>query len=86
LIYLGKQTPKSWKFELPKPPLGKGLSADGQKFKADVLDTWNMTVTPVPDVFTLKKDGGYFYADKDGRSISLPGRPYMAIRIVKADN
>jgi hypothetical protein len=40
-----------------------------------------MTVTPVPGEFTLKKTGNYFYADKDGRNVPLPGKPYMAIRI-----
>ena len=44
LVYLGKQTPNSWEFKLPKPPQGKGkLPADGMKFSAEVLDTWNMT-------------------------------------------
>jgi hypothetical protein len=84
LVYLGKQTPTSWEFQIPKPPQGKGQPpADGMKFTAEVLDTWNMTVTPVEGVFTLKKKDGYFHADKDGRSISLPGKPYMAIRIMR---
>ena len=82
LVYLGNQTPASWEFKLPKPPQGKGQPpADGMKFTAEVLDTWNMTVTPVEGIFTLKKKDGYFYADKDGRAITLPGKPYMAIRI-----
>jgi hypothetical protein len=51
------------------------------KFIVEVLDTWNMTVTPVDGVFTLKKKDGYFYGDKDGRAVTLPGKPYIAIRI-----
>lgn len=87
LIYFGKQTPTSWEFRLPKPPQAKGEPpADGMKFTAEVLDTWNMTITPVKGVFTLKKKDAYFYADKNGRSISLPGRPYMAIRIQRIKN
>ena len=54
---------------------------DGMQFKAEVLDTWNMIITPVESVFTLGKKTEYFWADKDGRSIALPGKPYMAIRI-----
>ncbi|HYT58682.1 MAG TPA: DUF5060 domain-containing protein [Haliangiales bacterium] len=82
LVYLGKQTPASWEFKLPKPPQDNGTPpADGMKFTAEVLDTWNMTVTPVEGVFTIVKKTDYFHADKDGRSIKLPGRPYMAIRI-----
>jgi len=82
LVYLGKQTPASWEFRLPKPPQGKGSPpADGMKFSAEVLDTWNMTITPVAGTFTVVKQTDYFHADKDGRSIALPGKPYMAIRI-----
>jgi hypothetical protein len=82
LIYLGKETPTNWDFVLPKPPLAKGQPpADGMKFTAEVLDTWNMTVTPVDGFFTLEKIDNYYYSDKDGRSIPLPGKPYMAIRI-----
>ena len=81
LIYFGKETPTNWLFQLPKPPLGKLQSAGGLKFTAEILDTWNMTVTSVDGTFTLNKKSGYSFADKDGRSISLPGKPYMAIRI-----
>jgi hypothetical protein len=82
LVYLGKQTPTSWEFKLPKPPQGKGTPpADGMKFTAEVLDTWNMTVRPTLGTFTIVKQTDYFHADKDGRSIPLPGKPYLAIRI-----
>lgn len=82
LVYLGKQTPTNWLFRIPKPPQGHGLPpAEGMKFTAEVLDTWNMTIKPVPGTFSLVKQDDYFHADKDGRSIELPGRPYMAIRI-----
>jgi hypothetical protein len=53
------------------------------KFTAEVLDTWNMTVTAVPGTFTLAGTTDYVIADKDGRSIELPGKPYMAIRVKK---
>ena len=36
---------------------------------------------PVPSPFTIVKKTDYFHADKDGRSIPLPGKPYLAIRI-----
>jgi hypothetical protein len=81
LVYLGKQTPTNWDFEIPKPPAGDLQIADGAKFTVDVLDTWNMTLTRVPDAFTLKQRDDGTYADKEGRSIALPGKPYMAIRL-----
>jgi hypothetical protein len=86
LVYLGKRAPAVWAFQLPKPPQGSGIPpAEGMKFTAEVLDTWNMTIAPVDGLFTLKEKTDYFFADKDGRSIPLPGKPYMAIRIKRVN-
>jgi hypothetical protein len=76
LVYFGDETPQSWTFALYKEAL-----RDGMKFTAEVIDTWNMTITPVEGVFEIKKHDNYVFADKDGRAIALPGRPYMALRI-----
>jgi hypothetical protein len=82
LVYFGKATPTNWVFQLPKPAAGKlPKSAADLKFKAEILDTWNMTVTPVAGVFTLKKNGSYTSADENNWSITMPGKPYQAIRI-----
>lgn len=76
LVYLGEQAPTKWPFVLYKTGL-----EDGLKFAAEVIDTWNMTITPVDGPFEIKKRDNYVFADKDDRSVPLPGRPYMAIRI-----
>ena len=82
LVYLGKVKLTKWDFLLPKPPQGKGIALqDEMQFRAEVLDTWNMTATPVEGLFTLRKKTDYFWGDKDGRSIELPGKPYIALRI-----
>ena len=82
LIYFGKATPTNWVFQLPKPAANKLPKAAGDlKFKAEILDTWNMTVTSVAGVFTLKPKGNYTSADENQQSINLPGKPYQAIRI-----
>lgn len=78
LGYFGVEKPTSWPFALFKTGL-----KDGMRFRAEVIDTWNMTVTPVDGVFDIVKRDDYTFADKAGRSIALPGRPYMAIRIVR---
>jgi len=80
LIYFGREQPTNWIFELPKPKL-----VDGMKFKAEILDTWNMTVTPVPDAYTLRKKDNYIYSDTQSRSIALPGRPWMALRLRRVE-
>jgi hypothetical protein len=76
LVYFGELAPSHWPFVLYKTGL-----TDGMKFTAEVIDTWNMTVTPVEGVFETRRKDDYDFLDKDGRGIALPGRPYMAIRI-----
>jgi hypothetical protein len=78
LIYFGKDAPAEWLFKLPKAML-----ADGMKFKVDVIDTWNMTITPVDKIFTTKVLDGYSFEDKQQQKIGLPARPYMALRITR---
>jgi hypothetical protein len=47
--------------------------AYGQNYHVDLVDTWNMTVTRLEGIY-----GGTF-------RIELPGQPYMALRMVRAD-
>jgi hypothetical protein len=76
LIYFGKEQPASWKFSLPKDKLENGM-----KFNVEILDTWNMTTTPVEGLFTAKKGSDYGFGDADGRTVKLPEKPYIALRI-----
>jgi pectin methylesterase-like acyl-CoA thioesterase len=78
LGYFGREAPASWPVVLHN----KGL-VEGAQFRAEVIDTWNMTVTPVPGVFEMRKRDAYSFADREGRSIALPGRPYMAVRLLR---
>jgi hypothetical protein len=80
LVYLGKQTPTEWRFQLPDKEMN-----DGAQFHVEVLDTWNMTIEPVDGVVTVKRNGQYFMEADDGRVIKLPGRPYMALRITRVN-
>lgn len=80
LIYFGKDALNKWDFVLPK----KGLT-NGAKFKADIIDTWNMTITPLDKTFEVvpMPDNRYKFIEKNKSSITLPARPYMALRIYK---
>ncbi|HXR04612.1 MAG TPA: DUF5605 domain-containing protein [Verrucomicrobiae bacterium] len=51
------------------------------RYKMDLLDTWNMVITPVDGLFTIHKRDDYTFADDQGRAIKLPGRQWMALRI-----
>lgn len=76
LTYFGRSTPTTWEFELYK----RGLT-DGMKFKVDVIDVWDMTITPVEGEFITKKKNSYHFADAHGRSVTLPGKSGIALRI-----
>jgi len=75
LLYFGEQAPAAWPFTLYKT----GLIA-GMKFTAEIIDTWNMTITPVDGIFELKKKDDYDFVDQHDRRIALPGKPYLALR------
>jgi len=76
LTYFGREKPASWEFKLYK----NGV-ADGQKYKVEVIDTWEMTVTPVEGEFVAKKKDGYHFIDAQGRTVPLPGKAGMAVRV-----
>jgi hypothetical protein len=78
LVYLGKATPAEWEFRLPDREM-----EDGLKFQIEVLDAWNMTVEPVEGVVTANRMTDYFMGAEGGRTVKLPGRPYMALRITR---
>ncbi|PTY07490.1 DUF5060 domain-containing protein [Opitutaceae bacterium EW11] len=76
LVYFGRETPKSWPFKLYRDGL-----VDGMQFRIEVIDAWNMTTSPLEGVFVTKRKDRYFFADKDGRAVALPDKPYQALRI-----
>ncbi|HSV16350.1 MAG TPA: DUF5060 domain-containing protein [Tepidisphaeraceae bacterium] len=79
LVYFGSERPAEWAFQLPRIGLEEGMT-----FRVDVLDTWNMTSTPVEGpAVRLVKQGMYAFAAEGERKIALPGRPWMALRIVR---
>jgi hypothetical protein len=78
LIYFGRQRPAEWTFALYKDHL-----ADGMRFHVDVIDTWDMTVAPIAEPFTLERRDNYMFGARGGGKVPLPGKPYMALRIVR---
>ena len=83
LIYFGKDKLKEWDFILPRRELTKGA-----KFKVEIIDTWNMTITPVDKIFEVEPIAGnkYKFIDKNKSKVKLPSRPYVALRIQKVGN
>lgn len=63
LYYFDSHQPGRWEFNLPK----------GVHFGADLIDPWNMTITPVPGSFE-----GKF-------TLTLPSKPFQAVQLRKLD-
>jgi hypothetical protein len=76
LVYFGKEKPQEWQVELPqsgeKGPL---------KIQAEILDTWNCTITPIKSTYHLVAKGRYRLHAEPTASIPLPGKPYLALRL-----
>jgi len=59
LYYSGVHQPAEWSFTLPQ----------GEHYRADLLDTWEMTISPLA-------------ADLAGEfTLALPGKPFQAVRL-----
>lgn len=59
ICYIGNRQPRGKRISLP----------EGKKYRAEVLDGWNMTVTPLMETY------------EGVCEIALPGLPYQAIRL-----
>lgn len=81
LIYLGKQMQNEWQFSLPK----KNGPAPGTKFRVELIDTWDMTVTPIAGTFETDAPDGYRLYEKQRKTIRLPLKPYLALRLTKVE-
>jgi hypothetical protein len=76
LTYFGRSAPTSWTFQRFKRSV-----TDGLRFKVDVIDIWEMKINAVEGEFVTKKKDNYHYMDSNGRSVTLPGKPGIAVRV-----
>ena len=79
LRYFGQEKPDVWQVRLP----GKGPESL-KRYHLDIIDTWNMTIVRAEGHFSMARAGDYDVQDRERPSIALPGRPYIAIRMVAA--
>jgi len=78
LKYFGSAQPTEWPVIIP------GREDDPRNtYRADIIDTWNMTIEPVEGVFRMAVRDQYNFHDPERPAIALPGKPWTAIRLVK---
>ncbi len=76
LHYFGEAAPSEWKVIVPGKP-GEPL----HRYRAEILDTWAMTVTPVEGEFAMAQAGAYDQQDPKRPTLALPGKPWIAVRL-----
>ncbi|TDE15588.1 DUF5060 domain-containing protein [Dyadobacter psychrotolerans] len=82
LVYFGKEMQAEWTFSLP----GKSGPSEKRNFQVEVIDTWDMTIKKLPEIFEMAKVENYRIFDKRRKSIRLPMKPYLALRITEVSN
>jgi hypothetical protein len=83
--YLGRSAPATWAFRLPIGVPGE-RPQPGDVFEVDVIDTWNMTVTPVGRRFVLddvQRNNAY---DRASAPVDLPEGEALALRITRIED
>jgi hypothetical protein len=81
-IYLGEHQPDQWTTGLPQ---------DDERYEVDVIDTWEMTVTPAqriaPVVPHPTRHGAVVRGGKADAAfgVKLPTKPYLALRVRRLD-
>ncbi|MCM1520487.1 MAG: DUF5605 domain-containing protein [Lachnoclostridium sp.] len=81
LVYFGTSTPESWMFNLPAKCADYEKLKEGTRFKVEIIDTWNMTITPWAEIMETDKANDYRLYDKSHRNIRLPMTPYILLRL-----
>jgi hypothetical protein len=77
-IYLGEHQPVIWSSGFPK---------DSDNYEVDLIDTWNMTITPAKKVEAPiphpTRHGAIVRGGKADAAfgVELPGKPYLALRV-----
>jgi hypothetical protein len=79
-IYFGEHQPNQWT---------TGLPTDDGDYEVDLIDTWNMTITPAKRIAALvphpQRHGSITRGGKADAAfgIELPGQPHLALRVRK---
>ena len=85
-INFGKQIQDSWIFNLPARNEIYKRPTPGSRFKVDIINVWEMTVTEYPDTFEISNPNDYRVYDKDVKKVRLPDAPYLLLRIRQINN
>ena len=83
IIYLGKEINDSWVFNIPAKNAAYERPKQGNRYKVEIIDTWDMTIEKCPVVFEIGAANDYRFYDKAMKKIRLPLKPYIALRVTE---
>jgi hypothetical protein len=83
IVYFGRDINDSWLFDLPHKNGTHERPRPGTRFKVEIIDTWNMTISEYPEVFHVTPVIDYRMYDKDFKRVALPRKPYIALRVTE---
>jgi hypothetical protein len=80
-INFGKQIQDSWLFNLPARNEIYSRPKPGNKYKVDIINVWEMTVTEYPETFEVGEPNDHRVYDKNLKKVRLPDAPYLLLRV-----
>ena len=80
-VYLGQQTLRSWRFSLPASADRFARTQAGDRFRVEIINLWEMTITEYPTLFEATEKLNYRHYDRLHREVQLPETPYLLLRI-----
>lgn len=84
-VNMGKNIQSSWRFNLPRSNGYYPRPTAGTKYKVDIINLWEMTITECPGTFEATETIDYRVYDKHHRDVRLPDAPYLLLRIRKVE-
>ncbi|MCB0130770.1 MAG: DUF5060 domain-containing protein [Caldilineaceae bacterium] len=79
LLYFGEHQPVQWAI---------GLPMDDGDYEIDIIDTWNMTITPTTPgpLPASPPTRNHQVMQEAAFGVTLPGKPYLALRVRPREN
>ena len=85
-VYLGQQILRDWVFNLPDSNSHFKRIQEGDQFRVEVINLWDMTIEECPTIFEATERINYRHFDKGHRMVQLPETPYVLLRIRKVES
>lgn len=84
-VYLGQEIHRSWPFNLPASAEQFRRIKAGERFKVEIINLWEMTITECPIRFEATERLNYRHYDRLHREVQLPETPYLLLRITSEE-